>query len=392
MKIVAFLGEKFVSVSGVHYTRETSAAFLQDMIGVDSVKVISQSIVGENSPEGAGTIIKEDNFYSSPWYDSTMDFVKKSIFKKGYLRKFIDVCDKAILENQDSIFWARTPSIGSVIFALRVIKHNRSLVNHICADGFNTWKDRKYKGVNKVLAFVFAQILKQLLIKICKYENVQNLCTGQALFDFSAKHNKENTYQFVDTMVKRISSNQRSTSNKELLNCLFVGRLTEDKGIFELLSVAKRLSGKVKFHVVGGGEIRSELEKRILLDGLESSVIFYGQVKNHDVIELYKIADFVAVPSKNNYEGFPRVIMESWSSGKPVVVSDVGGIHAFVKDGVNGFIVPPGDVDELEVAILKFCNKKTLDDISSNLNQIQKYTLQAYWAEKAKEIIKNQFG
>ena len=190
-------------------------------------------------------------------------------------------------------------------------------------------------------------------------------------------------------MVKNVALSQKIDSTDGVLNCLFVGRLTEDKGIYELLQVARRLSGKVKFHVVGGGEVRSELEEKLYSDGLGSTVTFYGQVKNNEVIDLYKIADLVAVPSKNNYEGFPRVIMESWSVGKPVVVSDVGGIHAFVEDGVNGFVVPPGDVDKLESAILKLCDKSVMSEMHRNISKIQSHTLQSYWADKVKDVIRS---
>ena len=50
-------------------------------------------------------------------------------------------------------------------------------------------------------------------------------------------------------------------------------------------------------------------------------------------------------------EGFPRVIMEGWAHKKPVIVSQVGGVKAFVKNAENGLIFTPGNQSELLIAL-----------------------------------------
>ncbi|KNC67742.1 glycosyltransferase [Pseudoalteromonas ardens] len=391
MKVIAFLGEPYTKFGDHYYTRQTSAAFLQNMVGKENVYVMSQAYNNDVMPEGASTEVSESHFYEAPWYDSTMQFAKSVLLKPGYLRDFKAACDKVILEHDDAIFWARTPSMGAIVFALRVMKHKKPLFNHICADGFNTWRDGKYKGVNKFLAYVFSRVIKHYMAKICAGDTVENVCTGQAMYDFSAQYNPTSTYQFVDTMVQSHSKADVVQKN-EKLNCLFVGRLTEDKGILEIMEAAKRLKGTVNFHIAGGGEIKASLEQFIKEHDLSDCVTLYGQVRNQDVAKLYDKSDVVLVPSKNNYEGFPRVIMEAWSLGKPVIVSDVGGIHAFVKDGENGMIIRPGDPIGLEEAIQAMMNVETRERLSQHVAKVQPLTLQKYWHEVITQIAGKRFN
>jgi len=64
-----------------------------------------------------------------------------------------------------------------------------------------------------------------------------------------------------------------------------------------------------------------------------------------------QILDVFVLPSLN--EGMGRVLVEAMASGKPIVASNVGGIPDLVKDGQNGFLVGPGDVNGLSLAMKK---------------------------------------
>ncbi len=129
-----------------------------------------------------------------------------------------------------------------------------------------------------------------------------------------------------------------------LLLCL--GRLIEIKGVDYLLRAFARLSAEVQdvaLLVVGEGPERARLEELTRSLGL-SSVHFLGSITDvHEKSFLFRRATAVVVPSITVHgarEGGPLVVLEALSAGTPVVGSDVlGSSTAFIREGVNGFVV-----------------------------------------------------
>ena len=66
----------------------------------------------------------------------------------------------------------------------------------------------------------------------------------------------------------------------------------------------------------------------------------------------YAASDFAVLPSKDSSEGFGLVLLEAMSTGKAVIGSRVGGVVEVVRDGYNGMLVEPNNVDELARAML----------------------------------------
>ncbi|WP_076542428.1 glycosyltransferase family 4 protein [Shewanella sp. UCD-KL21] len=392
MKIIAFVGETFEEYDGAFHAKPTSAAFLQDCIGKENVYVASSSkqTSGEQ-PVGISTTVASDHFYPFPPYQSTKDFVLKSLFKKGFLRQYVTLSEKIILEHDGAFFWIRTPSIGSIVFGLTALKLNQKLLHHMCADASNTWKDNKYKGLNKLFAFFFSKVLRSKLKKICAHDNTINLCTGDVLESFSQKYSAK-TFQFVDLMSKSTVSTkvvtEASLNTESALNLLFVGRIVEDKGVFDLIQAISEQSCKVKATFVGDGP---DLEKAIKFTqnkGLEHLINFTGQLPHTELNQLYAGCDLVVIPSNNNYEGFPRVIMEAWSNFKPVIVSNVGGINAFVKHEENGFIFEPGNVQALSLVVSNIVtNPELLTTMEKSIQHMASISNQDYWIKQLLDIV-----
>lgn len=122
---------------------------------------------------------------------------------------------------------------------------------------------------------------------------------------------------------------------------LFVGRMSTQKGPDLLLEAVPgilehRQDAKVVF--VGDGDMRAYLEHRAWELGVSHAVRFLGAM-NHGcgLIDLYKSADTVVVPSRN--EPFGIVVLEAWAAGKPVVATQNGGPRDFVSHGQDGFLV-----------------------------------------------------
>ena len=391
MKIIAFLGEKYFHYDNIYYANPTSAAFLQKMMGSDNVYIISPSINIESKPQTYSSKVSDEKFITAPFYTSTKNFILNCLFKKKYYKNFIAFSDNIIKSNPDATFWIRTPSIGSIFFGLRVIKQKRKLINHMCADIKDTWRDKKYSIPEKCFGFITSRILRLLLGKICSNTNTINLATGSSLEKFGLSYSIK-TYQFVDLMTEKpsitLNNNPPSIQNNKVFRLTFVGRLVEDKGIFDLLNIMKTLPTQVVLNVIGGGEAFEDALNFIKNNGLNNRVTMHGQLPFTELTKIYSNTDLTVIPSNNYYEGFPRVIMESWSHGVPIIVSNVGGVSAFVKNNINGLVFQPGDTKKLEELIIySFNNKEIYTTIKHGAIELASISTFEYWSNSARTII-----
>jgi glycosyltransferase involved in cell wall biosynthesis len=125
---------------------------------------------------------------------------------------------------------------------------------------------------------------------------------------------------------------------------MFIGRLGVEKGVETLLHALGKNS-RPSFKLVGDGPMKSMLEglkKKLNLENIE----FCGFKPKEDTLSMLGRASFFVLPSIC-YEGFPMVVLEAMSLGKPVITTNLGGLPEIIKDGYSGFIVPPGDIDAL---------------------------------------------
>jgi len=133
---------------------------------------------------------------------------------------------------------------------------------------------------------------------------------------------------------------------------IFVGRLTCDKGIPELMEAFLRLGNQFRISgffwwMLRGRGLASCRYSRCL--ETHSRVIFAGPVQ--DTAPYYAIADVLVLPSHR--EGLPTVVLEAHAAGKPVVGALATGIVDLVMDGETGLLFPVGDVPALAEALAK---------------------------------------
>lgn len=126
---------------------------------------------------------------------------------------------------------------------------------------------------------------------------------------------------------------------------VFVGRLVAGKGVLELLDALRRLGPDAPNVVVAGdGPLAPEL-------AAAPTVTHLGFQPTERLIELYALADRTVVPSRAETWGVS--VNEALACGSPVVATDaVGAAYDLVQDGVNGYVVPEGDVDALASALV----------------------------------------
>jgi len=138
-----------------------------------------------------------------------------------------------------------------------------------------------------------------------------------------------------------------------------VSKLWEGKGHATLIQAFREIQKEMdqaKLVIVGEGYLYEELVALVDRLGLKDSVLFTGFQR--DVFEIIATFDVAVLPSF--FEGMGRVLLEAMAMEKPVVASRVGGIPDLVEDGVNGFLVNPGKIQELSAGLLRVLRDKKL--------------------------------
>lgn len=142
---------------------------------------------------------------------------------------------------------------------------------------------------------------------------------------------------------------------------LFLGLLGKNKGIYDLLECIRdhkvEFQGKLKLYIGGNGEI--EHVKQLIKEyGIADIVIFEGWVSGDKKIELLNKSDAYILPSYK--EGLPISILEAMSYGMPIISTPVGGIPEIVSNGENGYLVEPGNKEDIYKAIISLLNDSDL--------------------------------
>lgn len=126
-------------------------------------------------------------------------------------------------------------------------------------------------------------------------------------------------------------------------HALFVGRLSEEKGLQTLLDAAGRVDFPIR--IAGTGPMDEQARRRTAEQGLDH-VTFEGYCTGERLQSLYRDAAFIVLPSQC-YENAPMSVLEAFFYGKAVVGSDLGGIPEMVRNEETGLLFQPGDAEDL---------------------------------------------
>ena len=128
---------------------------------------------------------------------------------------------------------------------------------------------------------------------------------------------------------------------------LGVGRLTEQKGFDLLIAAFAELAPRFPdwvLVILGEGPLRHQLEDQVLASGLRGRVLLPGVAGN--IGDWYQRADIYVMSSR--FEGFPNTLLEALAYGIPSVSFDCPtGPGDIIRHGVDGFLIPPGNLEEL---------------------------------------------
>jgi len=128
---------------------------------------------------------------------------------------------------------------------------------------------------------------------------------------------------------------------------LFVGRLSPEKGVRTLLRAWEKLNGKVPLKIIGNGPLAKEV---YLAAQRIPNVEWLGSKPLEEIYALMGKAEFLILPSEW-YEGFPRVIIEAFAKGLPILTTALGSQSNLVEHCRTGLLFRPGDPEDLATKV-----------------------------------------
>lgn len=167
---------------------------------------------------------------------------------------------------------------------------------------------------------------------------------------------------------------------KEKKDYIYVGRLEESKGIFELLKVWDTLDEKFILTMIGGGDIEYELREKYS----KQNIIFKGKCSREETLLAISKSKYLIQPSIW-YETFGLTIIEAMSCGVPVIGFDIGTRGDFIQESVNGFL---SNRDDLKDVIEKSFDYEEYENLSKEAIETAKMYENEYVIEKQIEIYK----
>ena len=226
-----------------------------------------------------------------------------------------------------------------------------------------------YSNSKKLMEYILSK-------KFCSERKIKTLANGSS--------------NGIDT--KYFSDNISLKNKTKLLNTLeilkndfvfcYVGRVVKDKGINELVSAFNELNLKSRnCKLIIVGKIENETDpvskstmgiikknKNILLTGFKNDVRPYLSIGNCFVFPSYR-------------EGFPNVLMQAGAMDLPCIATNINGCNEIIQDNINGFLIPPKNIDALVKAMQKIMDKKLIIKLSKNCRLMvkEKYDQKFFW-------------
>jgi len=174
------------------------------------------------------------------------------------------------------------------------------------------------------------------------------------LMDLANRRNVENKIlspNYVDVSKFNDTRTDEKFSPDKKYQILYVGRFEEEKGIKVLLDAIKLIEKKnsnIEFSLIGNGSLEGYINKFIKKNNLRN-INLLGIFSHEEMPKLYNMADVFILPSFT--EGSPASLIEAMSCGTPAIATSVGICSKFIKNGENGFLIPPGEPEKISDAI-----------------------------------------
>lgn len=300
-----------------------------------------------NSQGGISSVIKLYNDYG-------LDVVNLSSFKDGnaftklivFAVFFVKYIFVLITTGNIQLIHIQGSSKGSVFrkhIAIKIAKFfHKKVIYHIHGAEFDLYYEKSSNLIKKIMANSLNE--SDLIIVLSKeWENkISNICS-----------NKNIRILYNPTVIKKINHIE-----SQQVRFLLMGRLEKRKGIYDIIEAAKYIQRPdVIINLYGDGNLE-EFQKLIIDNNLQEKIQIKGWISGDQKDEVFQASDVLILPSYN--EGLPMSILEAMAIALPIISTPVGGIPEAVEDGVNGFLIQPGDYKALAEKIDTLANDKQL--------------------------------
>ncbi len=253
-----------------------------------------------------------------------------------------------------------------------------SLVHHLrCSELRPKWQNDLYRVVEKK----YLQSVDGFIFNSKTTKGVVNGLIGNSKPDVVA-------YPPTDRFGDVISEEEiKERSKRKELQVLFLGNVMGRKGLHTLLEAVSFQQSALQVDVVGSltsePEYAKQMQELVIVNGLSSTVHFHGSLNNQPLIEKLKKAHVLVVPS--SYEGFGIVYLEGMGFGLPAIGTTAGAAGEVIRDGVDGFLIQPGDAHSLATK-LQIMNERRDVLIQMSLAARTRYLAQPKWNQTANQI------
>jgi glycosyltransferase involved in cell wall biosynthesis len=271
----------------------------------------------------------------------------------------------------------------------------RPRVYHLCADVRSIANSSpQYRGMRRAAAWMMGTLIHAIQDRLVHEENVRVVANGAALLH---QYRDALGRSVVSATIRRseIMSVQRKRPADAPFRVLFVGFLRPEKGIDVLMEALELFLARhqhAELAIAGATPVldrgvSTELAQRFRSLEAAGKVVFLGELNYGPALfGAFADADVLVVPSRS--EGTPRVLVEARAFGCPVIASNVGGIPTSVQDGVDGLLVPPGDVEALCAALSRLADDPALRKrlIAAGLDRVRSLTVESFAANMLEEV------
>lgn len=227
-------------------------------------------------------------------------------------------------------FW-RKSSFAALAFVFRV-----PVIAHVHGGGFEEFYRRRCGPLRRrIVRFVLERSARVIALSPVWAEKLRHIAPRARLV-------------CVANPVSAAGAQPRQLAGRSVL---FLGKLSREKGVFDLLeatALLRRRLPDIRLILAGNGDVEAARAHARAL-GLEETVILPGWVSGAAKEELIRSSSVFVLPSY--FECMPMSLLEAMAAGIPCVVTNVGGIPDILRNGVEGRVVEPGNVQALAQAV-----------------------------------------
>lgn len=237
-------------------------------------------------------------------------------------------------------FSSRGSTFRTLILIVFVLAFRKPIILHSHGSGFHLFYKNQVLWIQKIISYLFS-----------KTNRIIVLSNSWKEFYINSLDLEESKIAVLPNPVKLPSQNKYH-KNSSTVKFIFLGRIGERKGAFELIEAFSRIPVELRniaaLTMAGDGDV--EVARNLVDDlNLTDKVTILDWVNSQERDTLLNESDVFVLPSQN--EGLPMAMIEAMSFGLSVITTPVGGIPELITHGNNGMLIEPGNIEELSSAM-----------------------------------------